>query len=278
MIAPRATVTTVTFVDDYCAAYSHLFSEVRTEENFKYLHLGMISDIKRKSLPEIARAVGLHDSQPLQNFLTDSPWSVTELRERRLALSLEMLKGQSIKLVIDETGDKKKGNHTDYVARQYIGNLGKVENGIVSVNAYGVLGDITFPLMFKIYKPKTTLKEGDSYKTKPQLAAEIIEDLQKKGFKFNLVLADSLYGESETFISVLNKFDLKFIVAIRSNHSVWLAPGQKVRYTKWKEFERVFCNGKAEVRYIREIIFGKWRTIRYWQITTEPNQLPDNST
>lgn len=51
MIAPRAAVPTVTFVDEYCAIYAHLFSEVRTEENFKYLHLGMISDIKRKSLP-----------------------------------------------------------------------------------------------------------------------------------------------------------------------------------------------------------------------------------
>ena len=53
---------------------------------------------------------------------------------------------------IDETGDKKKGNSTDYVARQYIGNLGKVDNGIVSVNAYGVLGELTFPLMFKVFK------------------------------------------------------------------------------------------------------------------------------
>jgi hypothetical protein len=51
-----------------------------------------------------------------------------------------------------------------------------------------------------------------------------------------------------------------------------------VRYTKWKEFERIFSNGKAEVRYIREIIFGKRRTIRYWQITTDFNQVPDNST
>jgi SRSO17 transposase len=36
--------------------------------------------------------------------------------------------------MIDETGDKKKGKKTDYVNRQYIGNLGKIENGIVSVN------------------------------------------------------------------------------------------------------------------------------------------------
>ena len=73
MVAPRDAVATVTFVDNYCAADAHQFPEVRTFENFKYLHLGMISNIKRKSLPEIARAVGLHDAQPLQNFLTESP-------------------------------------------------------------------------------------------------------------------------------------------------------------------------------------------------------------
>ncbi len=81
MVAPRTAVPTVTFVDNYCTAYAHLFPEDRTFENFKYLHMGMISDRKRKSLPEIALAVGLHDSQPLQNFLTDSPWSVMELKK-----------------------------------------------------------------------------------------------------------------------------------------------------------------------------------------------------
>lgn len=45
--------------------YFHL---LRTFENFKHLHVGMLSDIKRKTLPEIAKAVGLHDAQPLQNF------------------------------------------------------------------------------------------------------------------------------------------------------------------------------------------------------------------
>lgn len=278
MNAPRSAVPTVTFVDEYCAHYSHLFPEVRTFENFKYLHLGMVSDIKRKSLPAIARAVGLHDSQPLQNFLTDSPWSVVELREQRLALTKEMLKGQSFKLVIDETGDKKKGKHTDYVSRQYIGNLGKVENGIVSVNAYGVLGDITFPLMFKIYKPKNTLKESDFYKTKPQLAAEIIEYLLELGFKFDLVLADSLYGESGTFITVLNKFSLVFVVAIRSNHGGWLPPGEAVTYGKWERFYRIFTSGTIEYRHIQEIRFGDIKPVTYWIITTDPELLPKNQT
>jgi SRSO17 transposase len=53
-------------------------------------------------------------------------------------------------LCIDETGDRKKGKTTDYVAHHYIGNLGKLENGIVSVNAYGILDQITFPFLFKV--------------------------------------------------------------------------------------------------------------------------------
>jgi hypothetical protein len=126
-LVSRTATSTITVVDQYCDAYRDLFPEVRTFENFKYLHIGMLSDIKRKSLPEIAKAVGLHDAQPLQNFVTDSPWSVVSLREKRLELTQKMLEGRSFKLVIDETGDKKKGNHTDYVARQYIGNLGKDE-------------------------------------------------------------------------------------------------------------------------------------------------------
>jgi len=61
-------------------------------------------------------------------------------------------------------------------------------------------------------------------------------------------------------------------VAIR-NHSV-LMPGAKVTRTNWKKFKRVFSNGDTEIRYLREIIFGKRRTIRYWQITTDKLYLP----
>ncbi len=88
--------------------------------------------------------------------------------------------------------------------RQYIGNIGKVDNGIVSVNAYGVLGDLTFPLMFKVFKPKRRLKPDDVYETKLQLAEQIIQELVDFGFQFSLVLADSLYGESHPFLNVLD--------------------------------------------------------------------------
>ena len=84
------------------------------------------------------------------------------------------------------------GKTTDYVARQYIGNLGKIENGLVSVNAYGVLDELTFPLVFEVFKPQKRLKRGEPYKTKPQIAIELIHTLKQQGFHFEVVLADSL--------------------------------------------------------------------------------------
>jgi SRSO17 transposase len=70
----------------------------------------------------------------------------------------------------------------------------------VSVNAYGVYKNVTFPLKFKVFKPKETLKEGDKYQTKIELASTMIRELIKLGFKIELVLADSLYGEASSFI------------------------------------------------------------------------------
>ncbi len=59
------------------------------------------------------------------------------------------------------------------------GNLGKLANGIVSINTYGIMDHITFPLVFKVYKPRMHLQLGDAYKTKPQLALELIQELQR---------------------------------------------------------------------------------------------------
>ncbi len=186
--------STAPVIDEYCAEYKDLFKEVRSYECFKYLHLGIISSIKRKSLPEIAKTVGMISAQSLHHFMANSPWSVNELKEKRLRRLLKALNGQAITVVIDETGDRKKGKKTDYVSRQYLGSIGKVDNGIVSVNAYGIYEHISFPLVFKVFKPRETLKEAEPYKTKIELATEIITELMDFGLKIELVLSDSLYG------------------------------------------------------------------------------------
>ena len=223
---------TVSFIDKYCEGYKDLFTEVRRYECFKYLHLGIISDIKKKTLPEIAKVVGLKSAQSLHHFLSQSHWEVSELRKQRLSKILALLKENPLTVVIDETGDRKKGKTTDYVARQYLGSIGKVEQGIVSVNAYGIYKNITFPLLFKVFKPKGKIKTGDKYLTKIELAIEIIQELIEWGFKIELVLADSLYGESSSFLRTLDKYKIPWIVAIRSNHGVWMPAEQRVRANK----------------------------------------------
>jgi SRSO17 transposase len=262
--------------------YRDLFVDVRSFEAFKFLHLGMISDLPRKSLPAIARAVGLSSDQSLHHCLTESPWSVVAVQKRRLELILQQLNGKAITLVsdIDETGDRKKGNTTDYVVRQYIGNIGKIENGIVSVNAYGLVEQLTFPLLFKVFKPKHRLKPKDVYQTKLQLGQSIIAELVSFGFKIELVLADSFYGESSAFVSKLDALHLPWILAIRSNHGVWMPNDVEVTTSGWHRFERVFSDGTSEEHYIEEVIFGRRLEHRYWTLTKcyYPATLPDNST
>ncbi len=55
MVTPREAISTVTFIDNYCSLYRDLNASVRSFEAFKFLHLGMLSEIPRKSLPAIAR-------------------------------------------------------------------------------------------------------------------------------------------------------------------------------------------------------------------------------
>ncbi|MBD2261258.1 transposase [Pseudanabaena sp. FACHB-2040] len=68
-------------------------------------------------------------------------------------------------------------------------------------------------------------------KTKPELAVELINEVQAAGFKVQLVLADSFYGESSSFIACVRKFEMPFIVAIRSNYGVLIHRGKECATT-----------------------------------------------
>jgi SRSO17 transposase len=277
MTKARTPATTVAFVDDYCAHYRSVFANVRHFEQFTQLELGLLAETKRKSLPRLAKTAKA-DHQALHHFLAKAEWSLEEVRAIRLRLTREALAGRPCMLCLDETGDRKKGKTTDYAASQYIGNLHGLANGVVSVNAYGVLDTLTFPLAFRLFKPRSCLKPGDIYKSKPQLAIELVQELLARGFTFSVVLADSLYGESGEFVAALHRLGLRFVVAIRSNHGVWMFPGQRLRRTRWRPFERVFTDGSSEQRFIREIVFGQRHATRYFEITTDPATLPAETT
>jgi SRSO17 transposase len=59
----RQSVATVGFIDDYCLLYRLAFADIRLYECFKYLHVGILSLLPRKTLPEIAKLTGLKDGQ-----------------------------------------------------------------------------------------------------------------------------------------------------------------------------------------------------------------------
>lgn len=68
MVEPHPAVPTVGFVDDYCNHYQDLCSEVRNFEAFKFLHLRIIAELPRKTLPAIVHSVGLANAQSLIIF------------------------------------------------------------------------------------------------------------------------------------------------------------------------------------------------------------------
>ncbi|OUL27302.1 hypothetical protein BV378_11805 [Nostoc sp. RF31YmG] len=103
--------------------------------------------------------------------------------------------------------------------------------------------------------------------------------MKEWGFKIKLVLADSCYGESGAVISYLEKLELEFIVAIRSNHGVLMPPGSRKRYNRWKAYQQNLSGQPAETCYLREIIFGQRRRLLYYQIskTNTPDPTGDES-
>ena len=73
--------STIKLFDDYCQWYKKLFSEVRSFDAFKYLQVGMIFDIKRKTLPAIARVFGLSNEQGLLHFRFFRTYRCSIIRE-----------------------------------------------------------------------------------------------------------------------------------------------------------------------------------------------------
>jgi SRSO17 transposase len=79
-------------------------------------------------------------------------------------------------------------------------------------------------------------------------------------------------------VSFLFEITIEYAVAIRSNHSLLMGPGQRVRRNRWHIFDRIHSDGEREKRYIREIIWGKRRKLRYWEITTDKETISEETT
>jgi signal transduction histidine kinase len=122
-----------------------------------------LGESERKNLFQIAEnAIGVNYYQ-LHHFLTEAPWSDSKINERRLEIMNKCSQtriSRGFSLIIDDSGHRKSGNFTDGVGRQYIGEIGKTDNGIVVVTTHLYDGRKSLPLDIELYQHASSLTEG----------------------------------------------------------------------------------------------------------------------
>ena len=230
MTSVREATHTVAFIDEYCAHYRSVFHNVRHFEQFTQLELGIWSETKRKSLPRLAKTVQ-GDPQALHHFLANADWSVEELRAIRLGSLRQAVAGRPFICALTRQEIARKARpptmwRTNTSARAASGRA----TASSPSTPMGCSSTSPFPLAFATLQTQGRLKPGDGYQTKPQMAVDLVQAVQAQGFRFSVVLADSLYGESMTLLAALQRLGLSYVVAIRSNHHVWmLRPDERMR-------------------------------------------------
>ena len=191
---------------------------------------GLLLDGERKSMEPMAARLDA-DVQALRQFVGQSPWEVEEV-ERRLALKVVDLLSEPEVWIIDETAFPKAGEHSVGVARQYCGTLGKVANCQVAVSLHWSSAEASCPILWRLYLPKPWLEDAEraaevklppdiSYRSKTELALEVID--QALGWELPRlpVVADSFYGNEFGFRQALRERRLPYAVQVEPTTVVW---------------------------------------------------------
>jgi SRSO17 transposase len=158
--------------------------------------------------------------------LTEAPWSTLEVNERRLVVMNQCSQtriSRGFTLIVDDSGHRKSGNFTEGVGRQYIGEIGKTDNGIVVVTTHLYDGKKSLPLDIELYQHSSSLPEGKKdieFKKKPELALELIDRSLMRGYRPGIVLIDAGYGNNITFLLELETRKLKYLGGLAKNRKV----------------------------------------------------------
>ncbi len=253
---------------------------VRSEprENFFRYMVGQLSELERKSIEPIALQVEGGNVRSLQKFITDAVWDASKMLEKYHTLVKEDLGDGNGVLIFDETGFPKKGEDSAGVARQYCGNLGKVDNCQVGVFAayasrYGyALVDkrLFFPAKwfddaYAEKRSKCDLPESLEFETKPQLAADMLLGIaQANLLPFKYVTADTIYGNSDVFLNAVEQLTgVVYFVAISSDTLCWQQPPRTIT----KEYRY-----KNEVRQKKMVPRSKDRPVTVEELAKSINK------
>jgi SRSO17 transposase len=181
-----------------------------------------------------ARTAPKHQS--LLHFVAQAPWSDRAVltKVRQIALPAIEAHGPIEAWIFDDTGFPKKGRHSVGVARQYCGQLGKQDNcqTVVSLSVANHHGSL--PIAHRLYLPESWANDAErrakagvpldiAFRTKPEIALDLIRDTLAAGIPRGTALADAGYGNDSKFRDGVTAFGLRYVVGIQSNLLLWKA-------------------------------------------------------
>lgn len=222
----------MSFVNTYSEHFVLSTHDV-TEKARQYAR-GLMQAGSRKNMDRMAEVVPDAKSRNLQQFLTHSTWDERAVIND-VAHDVNKLIGdsKSTGLIIDESSFAKQGKMSVGTSRQWLGRLGKVDNGQVAV--LGALANSRFvsPIDVRLYLPKEWTKDPKrcdragvpkserKFHTKIELALKIVEQARENRLKYGWVGADAGYGKGPGFCIALDKMSEIFIVDVHSDFFVY---------------------------------------------------------
>jgi len=208
------------------------------EHFFRYM-VGQCSTLERKSIEPIAVQTEASSIRAMQRGSSDAQWQDKRMLQTYHQQVAEEMGASDGVLIVDESGFRKKGEDSVGVARQYCGNLGKVDNCQVGVFAayasrqgYALVDKRLFlpeqwwSDAYASHRAQCAVPKEVVFQTKPQLAADMVRRLHESGtLPFRSMTADCLYGNSPEFWAACEAcVGTVAFVAAPEETRCWLAP------------------------------------------------------
>jgi SRSO17 transposase len=213
------------------------------EHAMDYLR-GLVADVERKNGWQLAEEVGYGHPRGIQRVLDRYAWDADAVRDDLRSYVVAELGDPTGVLVVDETGFPKQGRHSVGVARQYCSTLGKRANCQIGVflgyaSPKGHVGlDRALYLPQEWTDDRARCRQAGIpaevlFRTKPQLALELVERALEAGVPAAWVAADEVYGNDTKFRWALEAREQAYVVAVRSDYpvSTWPPFGPPDRWT-----------------------------------------------
>ena len=222
----------------FCDRFSAPFrgkTHSRKEPMIQYLK-GLIQGNKgERNIERIAEIVPDVDEQSLHHFISESEWDECPVLDL-VALEADRHLGgdKDSALIVDESGHVKKGVKSAGVSRQWCGNVGKTENCQVAVYVALACRGHTTLVNERLFLPEAWAndekrcveagipKDKIIFKTKHELALEMICHARRIGVRFSWVGFDAFYGDNPAFLRSLDDMNEIFMGDIHKDHRIWL--------------------------------------------------------